>query len=65
MKAYLTDGRRVELDIHDFNPFGQIYLSKLVGRGVSADEFMVCELLGAAPCEIRYGMVHPNVPIEP
>ena len=28
---------------------GQIYLAKLVERGI--------ELLGSAPCDIRYGMV--------
>jgi len=33
MKAKLTDGRIVELQPDDFNPFGQIYLSKLVARG--------------------------------
>lgn len=64
MKAKLTDGRVVELQPDDFNPVGQIYLSKLVQRGIAEDEYTMCELLGSAPAQIRYGMVHPNVEIE-
>lgn len=64
MKAKLTDGRIVRLKPDDFNPFGQIYLSRLVARGLAADLYEMCELLGAAPCDIRYGMVHPQVEIE-
>ena len=64
MKATLTNGRTVELEESDFNPVGQISLSKLVKRGIAADEYTMCELLDAAPCDIRYGMVHPNVEIH-
>ena len=64
MKATLTDGRIVELQPGDFNPVGQIYLSKLVERGLAEDECTMCELLGSAPAEIRYGMVHPKVEIQ-
>lgn len=63
MTAKLTDGRTAELKPDDFNPVGQIYLSKLVDRGLAEDECSMCELLGSAPCEIRYGMVHPRVEI--
>jgi hypothetical protein len=63
MKAKLTDGRIIELESGDFNPFGQIYLSRLVNRGVAEDIYKVCELLGSASAEIRYGMVHPKVQI--
>ena len=61
MKAKLTDGRVVELQPEDFNPVGQIYVSKLVERGIADDTSEMCELLGAAPCDMRYGMVHPGV----
>ncbi len=64
MKAKLTDGRTVELQPEDFNPAGQIHLSKLVERGLAADKCSMAELLGAAPAAIRYGMVHPNVELE-
>lgn len=63
MNAKLTDGRIVELKESDFNPVGQIYLSKLIERGIASDEYEICELLGAAPSDIRYGMVYPNVEI--
>ncbi len=61
MKAKLTDGRVVELQPEDFTPVGQIYVSKLVERGLADDASKMCELLGTAPCNMRYGMVHPNV----
>ena len=61
MKATLTDGRVVELQPEDFNPVGQIYVAKLVERGLADDASEMCELLGAAPCDMRYGMVHPGV----
>ena len=64
-KATLTDGRIVELERGDFNPFGQIYLAKLVARGLADDNDTMCELLGADPSDIRYGMVHPAVEILP
>ncbi len=63
MKAKLTDGRVVELQPEDFNPVGQIYVSKLVERGLADDASEMCELLGKAPCDMRYGMVHPGVDV--
>jgi hypothetical protein len=63
MKLKLTDGRTVDLLPEDINPFGQVYLARLVERGLAEDKHEMCELLGAAPCDIRYGMVHPQVDV--
>jgi len=63
MKATLTDGRVVTLLESDFNQAGQIYLQHLVSRGIAPDKEQMCKLLGAAPCDIHYGMVNPVVQI--
>lgn len=56
LKVRLTNGRTVELRA---NTVGQIYTAPLIASGLCADDFEAAELLGAAPCEVRYRMVHP------
>ena len=64
MNATLTDGRRIEFQPEDFNPFGQVYLERLVARGLAPDIYAMADLLGAAPSQVRYGMVHPEVDLR-
>jgi hypothetical protein len=53
MKVTLTNGKIVEMAA---NTFGQVRPEDLVPEH-APDEGAACELLGVAPCEMRYGYV--------
>jgi hypothetical protein len=54
--ATLTDGSVRQLEMNDCY---QIKVGSL-----SDDVFEACALLDCAPCEIRYGFVHPGQKVE-
>lgn len=63
--ATLTDGQTIEIYEDEINKFsGQIILGKLIERGIAPDQRTLCHLLNAHESSVRYGMVHPEIPIR-
>ncbi len=59
MKVILINGQSADLTP---NIWGQFRASDLVDLGLAEDECAACELLGAHPSSMRYGMVHADLP---